>query len=70
MRLHIYYRDITDNIFESGLKETSGKTPAFTVSAELSKNPNLFEALGEGVYRLIEKGRSQTTLQRSWEQQA
>lgn len=53
----MYYRDITDNIFESGLKETTGKTPAFTVSAQLSKNPNLFEALGEGVYRLIEKGK-------------
>lgn len=51
----MHYRDITNAIFEKGLIDPNkGKTPANSVSANLSKNPDLFENLGGGMYRLKE----------------
>lgn len=55
----MHYRDITDWILEKELrgKGEYGNTPANTVSMYLTKNPNLFEALGGGEYRLTDAGR-------------
>lgn len=49
----MHYRDITDSIIEQQLRDSIGKTPADTVSAQLTTNKDLFESLGNGIYRLI-----------------
>ena len=54
----MHYRDITDLIIDQKLRDSYGKTPADTVNAQLTTNKNLFESLGEGIYRLTEKGES------------
>ena len=54
----MHYRDITDLIIDQKLRDSYGKTPADTVNAQLTTNKNLFESLGEGIYRLTEKGKS------------
>ncbi len=49
----MHYRDITNLIIEQQLTDSIGKTPAETVNAGLSTNKDLFESLGNGIYRMI-----------------
>lgn len=52
----MHYRDITNAIIENNLIKTKGKTPAYTVSAILTGNKDLFESLGEGEFKLTALG--------------
>ena len=52
----MHYRDITDYVIWNNLVDTKGQTPANTVSNTLTTNNDIFEPLGEGEYKLTEKG--------------
>lgn len=53
----MHYRDITNAIFENDLIKSEGKkTPANTVNATLTSNKDLFENVGDGEYKLTERG--------------
>lgn len=59
--LPMHYRDITNTIIEQQLRTSFGKTPADTVNACLTTQKELFESLGNGLYRLLDNGQSHTT---------
>ena len=48
------YKDIARAIIEKGYRTTYGKTPEKSVNSILTSNPNLFESLGSGIYKLVE----------------
>ena len=50
----MHYTDIARTIIKKGYRTEYGKTPENSVNSLLSRNPNLFESLGGGIYKLVE----------------
>ena len=48
------YTDIARTIIEKGYRTDYGDTPENSVISILTRNPNLFESLGSGIYKLVE----------------
>ena len=50
----MHYVEITQRIISKGYYEPRGVTPENSVGMYLRRNPNLFERVGKGVYKLKE----------------
>ena len=50
----MHYVEITRTIIDKGYRTEYGKTPENSVGMYLRRNPNLFERVSKGVYKLIE----------------
>lgn len=50
----MHYVEITQKIISRGYYEPRGVTPENSVGMYLRRNPNLFERVSKGVYKLIE----------------
>ena len=48
------YTDIARTIIKKGYRTDYGDTPKNSVNSILTRNPNLFESLGSGIYKLVE----------------
>ena len=48
------YKDIARTIIKKGYRTDYGDTPENSVNSILTRNPNLFESLGSGIYKLVE----------------
>ena len=48
------YTDIARTIIKKGYRTDYGDTPENSVNSILTRNPNLFESLGSGIYKLVE----------------
>ena len=49
----MHYAEITQRIISKGYYEPRGVTPGNSVGMYLRRNPNLFERVSKGVYKLI-----------------
>ena len=50
----MHYTDIARTIIEKGYRADYGRSPENSVNSLLTRNPNLFESLGGGNYKLVE----------------
>ena len=50
----MHYKEIASTIIDKGYRTEYGKTPENSVGMYLRRNPNLFERVSKGVYKLIE----------------
>ena len=50
----MHYTDIARTIIEKGYRADYGRSPENSVNSILTRNPNLFESLGGGNYKLVE----------------
>lgn len=50
----MHYTDIARTIIEKGYRADYGRSPENSVNSILTRNPNLFESLGSGIYKLVE----------------
>ena len=50
----MHYKEITQRILDRGYYEPRGVTPDNSVGMYLRKNPDLFEKVNKGIYKLIE----------------
>ena len=48
------YTNIARTIIKNGYRTDYGDTPENSVNSILTRNPNLFESLGSGIYKLVE----------------
>ena len=48
------YKEITKRILDNGYRTNFCKTPENSVNSILTRNPNLFENVGLGIYKLVE----------------
>ncbi len=50
----MHYKEITQRIISRGYYKPRGVTPENSVGMYLRRNPDLFERVSKGVYKLIE----------------